>query len=296
MPLVSVVIPTFERRPLLLQAAESVRLQTMGDWELLVADDGSTDGSAEALEALEDPRIRVLRLAHSGRPSVARNAGARAAGGRWIAFLDSDDVWLPRKLEAQLAAQDAAGVRWSYTGLELMDDAGRPVPFRAGGFVSRSGRVLRELLTNEAGATMSTLMVERALLDEVGGLDEGLHRRDDLDLVLRLAAREPVVAVDETLALLREHAGRSTAGTDGPHELTLRVYERFLARERDPALRRAAFEQCARLMVEGARYEAARGRYRRAAGMLRHCLRYDPPPAPWLGAAARIALRRLGIR
>ena len=167
MPAVSVVLPTFNRRALLLEAAESVRAQTFTDWELVVADDGSTDGSAEAVEALGDPRIRVLRLPRVGRAAVARNAGVRAARGEWIAFLDSDDAWEPRKLAVQVDAMRAAGVRWSYTDLVLVDDARRPVPFRAGGFRPCSGHILRELLTSEAGATMSTLMVSRALLEEV---------------------------------------------------------------------------------------------------------------------------------
>lgn len=296
MPDVSVVIPTFNRRALLLEAVESVRTQTFTDWELVVADDGSTDGSAESVEALGDPRIRVLRLPRVGRAAVARNTGVRAARGEWVAFLDSDDVWEPRKLDVQVDAMRAAGVRWSYTGLVLVDDARRPVPFRAGGFRPCSGHILRELLTSEAGATMSTLMVSRALLEEVGGLDEDLRLRDDLDLVLRLAACEPVVAVDESLTRLREHTGRMTASAESPHEATCRVYERVLRREPDPALRRIAMEQCARLLVDGAVHEAARGRTGRALGLLRRSLAYDPPPARWLRAVASVTLRTLRPR
>lgn len=296
MPAVSVVIPSHDRRPLLLQAVESVRAQTFGDWELIVADDGSTDGSPEAVEALHDARIRVLRQPHAGRAAVARNTGVRAARGEWVAFLDSDDVWEPHKLAAQLDLARAAGVRWSYTGLVLVDDGGRPVPFRAGGFVARSGMILRDLLVSEAGATMSTLMVQRALLEEVGGLDESLPLRDDLDLVLRLAAREPVLAVDQPLTRLREHAGRTTAAAASPHEATVRVYDRFLQREGDPALRRAAREQCARLLADGAVHAATRGSTLRALRMLIRSLRYAPPPARWFRAAASVTLRALGLR
>src|SRR5688500_16163655 len=130
MPAVSAVIPTYNRLPLLMQAVESVRAQTFGDWELVVADDGSTDGSAEAVEGLGDPRIRVLRLPHTGNAGAVRNAGVAASGGEWLAFLDSDDVWLPQRLELQLAAVRDANVQWSYAGAELMDSAGRPLPLR----------------------------------------------------------------------------------------------------------------------------------------------------------------------
>lgn len=296
MPTVSVVIPTYNRRALLMEAVRSVRAQTFADWELVVADDGSTDGSAEAVEALGDARIRVLRLPRVGRAAAVRNAGVRASRGEWIAFLDSDDLWAPHKLAVQLDTTRVAGARWSYTGLELMDDAGLPVPFRAGGFRACSGRILRELLTGDAGATMSTLMVSHGLLAEAGGLDEELRLRDDLDLVLRLAAREPVVAVDETLVRLREHAARTTASADSPHEATFRVYERFLRRERDVGLRRIAMQQCARVLVDGAVHEARLGRCRPALGMLRRSLAYDPPPARWLRAAASVALSSAGVR
>jgi glycosyltransferase involved in cell wall biosynthesis len=296
MPTVSVIIPTYNRRPLLMEAVESVRAQTFTDWELVVVDDGSTDGSADAVEALHDPRIRVLRLPHAGRAAVVRNAGVRAARGEWVAFLDSDDLWEPHKLAVQLDLTRVAGARWSYTRLALMDAAGLPVPFHAGGPGVRSGRILRELLMSEVGASLSVLMVSRALLEEVGGFDEELRLRDDLDLALRLAAREPILAIDETLTRVREHSGRMTSAADGPHEATFRVYERFLRRERDPALRRIAMEQSALLLVDGAVHEAAHGRPGRAFGLLRRSLAYDPPPARWGRAAASVTLRTLGLR
>jgi glycosyltransferase involved in cell wall biosynthesis len=296
MPIVSVVIPTYNRRALLMEAVDSVRAQTFADWELLVADDGSTDGCADALEALRDPRIRVLRLPHAGRAAAARNAGVRSARGEWVAFLDSDDLWEPQKLAVQLDLTRAAGARWSYTRHTLMDPARRPVPFRAGGSAAVSGRILRELLASEVGALITTMMVSRRLLEEVGGFDESLPLRDDLDLELRLAACEPVLAVDQVLTRVREHSGRITSSADSPHEATFRVYERFLQRERDPALRRVAMEQCARLLVDGAVYQAAHRRTGAALRLLRRSLAYDPPPVRWLRAAASVTLRSLGLR
>jgi glycosyltransferase involved in cell wall biosynthesis len=296
MPAVSAIIPTYDRLPLLMQAVESVRAQTFGDWELIVADDGSTDGSAEAVEALGDPRVRVLRLPHTGSAGAVRSAGVAASGGEWLVFLDSDDVWLPRRLELQLAAVRAANVQWSYAGAELMDAAGRPLPLRAGTYRPISGRIVREVLTTEAAVSIGTLMVSRALFDAVGGFEEGMPRRMDHDLALRLAERAEALALSETLARVREHPARMTASTESPHEHTLRVYERFLERARDPALRRVAFGRMAELLVDGAVHEAAAGHPGRAAGMLRRSLRYDPPPARWLRAAASVSARALGLR
>lgn len=296
MPIVSVVIPTYNRRALLPQAVDSVRAQTFGDWELIVADDGSTDGSADAVEALGDPRVRVLRLPHIGNVASVRNAGVAASRGEWLAFLDSDDVWLPRRLEVQFAAIGVTSAQWSYAGVELMDPAGRPVPMRAGTYRAISGSIVREVLTAEAAVSIGTLLVRRALLDEVGGFDENVPGREDHDLALRLAGRAEALAVPETLARVREHPTRMTASTDRPHEQTLRVYERFLQRERDPALRRIAMEQCARVLVEGAVYESGHGQTWRALGMLRRSLAYAPPRARWARAAASVALRTLGRR
>ncbi|HEX6909860.1 MAG TPA: glycosyltransferase [Longimicrobium sp.] len=295
MPAVSAVIPTYNRLPLLMEAVASVRAQTFADWELVVADDGSTDGSAEAVEALGDPRIRVLRLPHAGYAAAGRNAGLAAARGEWVAFLDSDDRWEPHKLAVQLHLARRAGVRWSYTDVRLVDEQGRTIPLRAGRFRPLSGMILRELLENRTAATHPTLLVQRALLDEVGRFDASAGR-DDYDLVLRLAARAPALAVDQALTVVREHGGRTTRGMASPHEVSLRPYERFLERERDPALRRVAWARMARLLVDGAVYESALGRHGRAAGMLRRSLRYDPPPAAWMRAAASVAARALGLR
>jgi glycosyltransferase involved in cell wall biosynthesis len=280
MPLVTAVIPTYNRLPLLMEAVASVRAQTLGDWELVVVDDGSADGSAEAVEALGDARIRVLRLPPTGNVAALRNAGVRAGSGDWVAFLDSDDVWEPRKLQAQLGALHAAGARWSYTDLRMMDDAGEPIPMHAGEFRPLSGSIVRELLTEQTTIAISTVMVSRELLDQVGGFHEAQPLREDMDLELRLAERAPTVAVDEPLTRMREHAGRTTASEASPHELSCAAYERFLARERDPALRCLACERLARLLSDGAAYEAAHGRPDRAAAMLRRAQRYVPPPVP----------------
>jgi glycosyltransferase involved in cell wall biosynthesis len=127
--MVSVILPTYNRLPLLRKAIASVVAQTFGDWELIVADDGSTDDTRDFLEAIGDPRIRPLWLEHYGDLTSARSAGLKQARGEWVAFLDSDDLWLPEKLALQLGritAQKAC--RWSCTGYSLIDAEGDRFP------------------------------------------------------------------------------------------------------------------------------------------------------------------------
>ena len=121
-PAVSIVLPTFNRVDVIGRALDSVRQQTFGDFELLVIDDGSTDGTAELVAGLGDPRIRVVRQANAG-VYVARNLGLREACGRWITFLDSDDAWAPQFLELVKAVPSdrwvAAGFRGALRALDV---------------------------------------------------------------------------------------------------------------------------------------------------------------------------------
>ena len=102
-PMVSVVVPTFNRLRFLRAAIESVYTQTFIDWELIIADDGSDLETREYLQSLAtQPRVSVVWLRHTGKPAMVRNAALQRAVGRYVAFLDSDDLWAPRKLERQL--------------------------------------------------------------------------------------------------------------------------------------------------------------------------------------------------
>src|SRR5689334_2783621 len=124
-PLVSVVIPTYNRLAFLREAVDSVLAQTFRDWELIIADDGSTDGTPEAMARLADPRVRVISLEHSGNPGRVRNAAIALARGRYVAFLDSDDWWEREKLSLQVEAlRTRPSCLWSYTGIRRVDEYG----------------------------------------------------------------------------------------------------------------------------------------------------------------------------
>ena len=166
---VSIVVPTYNRTAYLRDAVDSVLAQTYQDWELILADDGSGVEMTSYLAGLsQTPRVKVLRLPHSGNPSVVRNAGIRAASGVFVAFLDSDDVWLPTKLERQITLhQSHPERRWSYVAMERIHAdgtlmQGQPL------FPTPDGAIFEQLLTLKADVSMSSVMAERALLEGIG--------------------------------------------------------------------------------------------------------------------------------
>lgn len=193
-PRVSVVIPAYNREATIERAMRSVLEQSVRDLELIVVDDASTDDTVKAVEAVGDTRVRVLRHETNRRAGAARNTGIRAATGDYVAFLDSDDAWLPGKLEKQLAYMDgAADVGASCTGFRLVD--GNEVFPRVPRFVT-----YREILMGCDLAPGSTLVVRRGVFDEVGLNDERFYRYEDWDWVLRYAAAHPMGVLAEPLA------------------------------------------------------------------------------------------------
>ncbi|MDP4247390.1 MAG: glycosyltransferase family 2 protein, partial [Bacteroidota bacterium] len=168
-PLVTVVIATYNRQRLVKQAIASVLGQTYPHWELIVADDGSRDDTVAEVRSLADPRIRVLELPHTGIIAAVRNAGVAAGTGYWVSFLDSDDLWLPHKLEEQLGLLNRENKRWAYGGFELMNESGETISNKAGTYSAISGWIIRPLLRCEASVNIGSLIVERTLFDEIGG-------------------------------------------------------------------------------------------------------------------------------
>lgn len=168
-PLVSVVIPSFNSERYIRQTIESVRSQSLTDWELIVVDDGSTDGSPALVEnyASNDSRIRLLRLErNAGRPAVPRNVGVRAARGQYVAFLDADDLWHPQKLELQIAALRGQRVRFVSANIyRFRDETGiaQPLNTRPDREVAVAtvdhGRLLRK-----NSIPTSSVLAEKAIL------------------------------------------------------------------------------------------------------------------------------------
>jgi glycosyltransferase involved in cell wall biosynthesis len=255
------VVPTFNRLSLLREAVASVQSQTYPDWELIIVDDGSSDGTGPWVRSLGDSRISLIVLPHTGNLGHVRNQGNAAARGKFIAFLDSDDLFENNKLEVQLkalAAHPECG--WSYTNVTAVDAAGVPLDRRSR-FRAISGWILHESLRFDALLATPTIMVQRELLERVGPLDEALAECQDYELYFRFAAVSPAVALSEPLSRVRVHAGTLSADRTLVNETWIYVYERFGARSADPAVRKT----CARQVWKhhlGAASSWARGRGR----------------------------------
>jgi glycosyltransferase involved in cell wall biosynthesis len=195
---VSVVIPTRSRWRLLSSAALPAALgQERVDHEVIVVDDGSTDETPERLAAVRDPRLRVVRHEESLGVARARNAGVAVARGRWVGFLDDDDIWAPTKLRAQLDAVGADDIVFAYTAGAGLDARLRylfavPPPDPA--------TVTRQLLWwNVIWCGCSNVIARTNVVRGLGGFDEQLSQLADWDLWIRLALSGRAAAVRDVL-------------------------------------------------------------------------------------------------
>jgi len=289
MALVSVVIPTFNRLRLLQQAIASVQAQTYSNWELIVVDDGSTDASFETISAIEDSRIRVIRLEHTGNIGFVRNIGARSGKGVWITFLDSDDIWLPERLNIQLSSLIREKKHWGYGGYELMNADMNKIPNQAGAYSPLSGWIARQVLTTEAAVSVGSLMLSRKIFDEIGGFntDPGLVYREDYDLAIRLSLKYEALAIPETLVRIREHRDRATNGFPYGHDRTAAVYEHFLLTNPDHELAKIARLRIASELAESSVDNMKKKNWLEAAERLQRALLYGLGWKKFLSAIRR---------
>jgi glycosyltransferase involved in cell wall biosynthesis len=184
--LVSVVVPAFNRATTLGRCIESIVRQNHRHLEVVVVDDGSTDATLETARewALLDQRVRVVAHGHRRGAQAARNSGLQVASGEWIAFLDSDDYYLPKSIEVRLAAarESGAGVVHSECLVQESED-GDPRPF---GVPPLRGRVYRDLLRQQ-GPLFQTMLIRKDVLWEISGLDEDILAYQEWDTAIRLA-------------------------------------------------------------------------------------------------------------
>ena len=228
--LVSVVIPTRNRRDLAARALTSVLGQTDVDLEALVVDDGSTDGTATLAEDLRDERVRHLRNETATGVALARNRGIAEASGDWVAFLDDDDLWAPEKLRSQLAACRAADADFAYTGLVVTDtdlDWRKPVAPPAPTSLAHS------LLGVNVIGPPSCVMASSSLLERVGGFDPDYSILADWDLWLRLAAAGRPAACEAPLTAYVTHPENMHLDATGSREEFKRLKHKHAGLARD---------------------------------------------------------------
>lgn len=265
-PAVSVIIPTFDRRAMMGEAVASVLAQHAADFELIVVDDGSTDGTwrdlleiaACANERARSEVVRGLRIDNGG-VAAARNAGAALASGEYLAFLDSDDLWRPDKLNRQLAymrANPACAIAqceeiWLRRGRRV--NPGRRHRKAAGDIFERSLRVCL--------ISPSAVIIRREIFQAAGGFDTDFRAAEDYDLWLRLLVRHDAGLLDEPLVIRRAgHPGQLSATVPAIDRFRILALMKLLARSDLSAPRRAAVG--AALAEKCSIY--AQGLYRRA--------------------------------
>lgn len=210
-PLVSVIIPTYNRAALLRDAVRSVLAQTFSDFELIVIDDGSTDGTDRMMGGFDDSRLHYLKQENQGR-SAARNRALSLARGRYIAFLDSDDLYLKDKLEKQVAfMDDHPDIDMIYTSAICVDDTGRPLDKQI--YTAEvEGNIYPQIaFFQPVTITLPTVMLRREVLDAVGHFDERMERFEDTDLWRRIAKRFKVGILREPTCILKTHDDNALA-------------------------------------------------------------------------------------
>jgi len=294
-PLVSVITPTYNRATYLREAVQSVFDQTYANWELIVVDDGSTDGTHVDLRAMKDDRLHIVALEHCGNPAQLRNAGLERARGEYVAFLDSDDRWFPEKLARQVAHLRAAPrCGWSYTCFEWIGPNGEPVPSPPGkGSDPWSGRILEGLVTGRACVATPTVLAQRTLMSQIGGFDESLSLCEDYDAFIRMSLQREVALLAAPLCAVRMHPGNTWKGRP-PTEVVgcqVRVYEKLLAHPIQGQLRKVCERQYALAQMRLAACHRARSEYRRAFGSLWKAFPRPPTLPAWWVALVKTCVR-----
>jgi glycosyltransferase involved in cell wall biosynthesis len=291
-PRVSIVIPSYNHAHFLGAALDSVRAQTVTDWECVVVNNYSTDNTEAVVAAYDDPRIRLLNFRNEGVIAASRNVGIQATTGEWVAFLDSDDWWEADKLERCLAAAgpdtDVVSHPEFFFKNDIVIDTTQ---------VADAARVAyRTLLFAGNCLSPSAIMIRRPLLERHGGFatDRELITAEDFELWLRLARDGARFAfVDKPLAYFRIHGGQNSGSIVRHRDASLAVLERHLDGLKDATVLDRLRGRRARALVvyaagrglqKAGRFSDALGQFARAAALW--------PLEPRLWAAVALALLR----
>lgn len=279
-PLLSVVIPAYNVAPFLAAAVQSALAQTIKDTEVIVVDDGSTDGTPAVLERLTDPRVRIIRQANRGL-AAARNTGIRAARGPYLGLLDGDDTWMQQKAERQLAVLEReSGITMTYCHSAYLNESGEPTGEL---LLSRaSNPTVRQLLRRNHVGNGSTPIGQTADFIEAGLFNERLRTNmEDYEMWPRLIRRtgRQIRLVPEILTGYRLRDGSLSISFD--NFLRHAELARRLLDESMPDVPKWVLDEgLASHYRVAARKAASLGRHREALGYLTQTLRL----APWLPA------------
>jgi glycosyltransferase involved in cell wall biosynthesis len=233
MPKVSVIIPTYNNARHISDAIDSVLEQTVHDIEILIIDDGSVDNTKEILKKYSS-RIKYIYQENKG-VSAARNRGIKEARGKYVAFLDADDIWFPSKTDRQLSLFE----RNRHVGLvsafmDTIDENGLPLGQKKPG--KKPGSRYETAIVNGSPAP-STFMVKRECFDMVGLFDENISIFEDLDIYIRIAERYAIVVMDEILGSYRVHSSNTTKNDYGLYINQVNLAMKWISRSPTDAIR-----------------------------------------------------------
>ncbi|AXS82091.1 glycosyltransferase [Marinobacter sp. Arc7-DN-1] len=290
MVVISVITPTYNRARFLPNAVASVLAQTHADLELIIVDDGSEDNTRNVLKPfLADKRVRYFHQENQGQ-SHARNLALKQATGDFIAFLDSDDVWAPDKLEKQLAVFRANPEVDIVHGDEaIINEQGAVISLQ--NMRRYSGRITRYLLADNS-VSITTALVRRRCFDEMGGFDTSVGVADDYELWLRFSARYCYQYEPGIVASYRVMADQISSDKRRRYAANERIIQQFLARYGEvlsPGERRWGL---ARFYCRKARYFASAGERGKAVGAIAGALRNAPLDSVVWRALYRVAVPR----
>lgn len=228
LPLVTVIVTTYNRAKLLLETISSILNQSFADFELIVVDNMSEDATEGYVTGLDDRRIRFFKNPNNGIIAVNRNFGIKRARGKYIAFCDDDDLWFPDKLKTQVEFMDASpDVGLTFSNAETFGDgsAGRAVYAKG---ESESVKDFNSLLRGNKIAAF-TVMVARKCLDDVGLFDESPEFKsiEDYDLWLRVARKYALACMPQMLGRYRVHSARTSGDDVFEKKKLLRLVEKF---------------------------------------------------------------------
>jgi glycosyltransferase involved in cell wall biosynthesis len=204
-PVVSIIMPTYNRSDLIGETVDSVIAQSFSDWELIVIDDGSTDDTAEILRKFNDQRIHYRFFPHCGMLGKLRNVGIKLAKGQFLAFLDSDDLWKPEKLHSQISAlADNPDFDYCLTNADQFGDGAIPTAE----IPDQQGKLLDPFLLNNTFTFFVASLIFRAdVVARTGLLHEQYRLCADIDFFIRMIAESSGVVLKEKLVKIRKHAG-----------------------------------------------------------------------------------------
>jgi glycosyltransferase involved in cell wall biosynthesis len=207
MPEVSVIIPVYNSSRFINEALESVFTQTFKDYEIILVDDGSTDNTRQIIEKYSDKLIYFRQ--ENGGPAKARNFGIKKSRGKFIAFLDADDIWLPLKLERQIDAfKKNPELGMVATDNSLFDEKGVYRKSVGKKDYLLKGDIVRNILIH-SGVVTPTVMVRREVFDALGLFEEQLRIAEDDNMWIRISSHYDIDVIDEPLAKIRDHQFRT---------------------------------------------------------------------------------------